>query len=520
MMRSNLMSSFSCLSGIRLASTIMLIPAPATMPSSLTLTLLCTVLLSTLASTSAWHLDSQYRHRNGYGYAAPCSSSCRSFTSFRAQSHQQRNRIIWAVPESEDETETTPTRNISYDLGVGKNDDDDEEIQTRFWMAPDTVDKHQDDADADATNGVIDADQVDGKRMSSSTADSMMMTNRQQSEIVPRSPKTTRRMVARDNDSQLLRGALWDEMHYEPETETAYGNRMEDAADGGRPHSPASSNCPPRPSRFYPDIDMSIPESVYSEDDSVDLVWDLLRWDAYQEAQREPLLVSFLYSTILNHRSLESSLAFLLANRLQSPGMMISTQLQSIILDSLSCPVFRRSLRADMMAVRDRDPACNCLPDVFLYFKGFHALQSHRVAHCLWNSGKFVLAHFMQSQVSQVFQIDIHPNATMGRYVTFFKFIVLADGACCFYAGMRLFILCFSHYCKRVSSSQSSQRHHARSRYRDCDWRDGDDWTQLQYLTSRYPRWIWQERSRSTSKCREWCVARRRCNRFRPCTDW
>jgi hypothetical protein len=314
--------------------------------------------------------------------------------------------------------------NISYDLGVGKNggfnpeNDGDPaagQEETRFWMAPDSVDKHQDDGDADATNGVTNINQVDGKRKS--TADSMMMTNRQHGEIVPRSPKTTRRMVARDNDSQLLRGALWDEMHYEPETETAYGNRMEAPADGGRPHSPASSNCPPRPSRFYPDIDMSIPESVYSEDDSVDLVWDLLRWDAYQEAQREPLLVSFLYSTILNHRSLESSLAFLLANRLQSPGMMISTQLQSIILDSLSCPVFRRSLRADMMAVRDRDPACNCLPDVFLYFKGFHALQSHRVAHCLWKSGKFVLAQFLQSQVSQVFQIDIHPNATMGRYV-------------------------------------------------------------------------------------------------------
>lgn len=132
-------------------------------------------------------------------------------------------------------------------------------------------------------------------------------------------------------------------------------------------------------------------------------------------AQREPLLVSFMHSTILNHPSLESSLAFLLANRLQSPAMMISTQLQSLVLDALRHdPVFRRNLRADMMAVRDRDPACNFLPDVFLYFKGFHALQSHRVAHCLWQHEKQVLALFLQSQVSQIFQIDIHPNATLG----------------------------------------------------------------------------------------------------------
>ena len=172
---------------------------------------------------------------------------------------------------------------------------------------------------------------------------------------------------------------------------------------------------PPYPKAFYPDIDLSIPDSVYSDD--VDLVWDLLRYEAYQNQQEqyEPLLVSFLHSTILNHDTLESSLAFLLANRLQSPAMMISTQLQALILSALQdCAQFRRKLRADIMAVRDRDPACHTLPDVFLYFKGFHALQSYRTSHVLWNSGRTILAQYLQSQVSQIFQIDIHPNATIG----------------------------------------------------------------------------------------------------------
>jgi serine O-acetyltransferase len=136
--------------------------------------------------------------------------------------------------------------------------------------------------------------------------------------------------------------------------------------------------------------------------------------EARREAEREPLLVSFLHSTILNHYSLESALAFHLANRLSSPAM-ISTQVMSLIREALDeSPVFRRSLRADIMAVRDRDPACTCLPDVFLYFKGFHALQTHRVANYHWNKDRRVLAHYLQSQVSQNFQIDIHPNATMG----------------------------------------------------------------------------------------------------------
>jgi len=97
---------------------------------------------------------------------------------------------------------------------------------------------------------------------------------------------------------------------------------------------------------------------------------------------------------------------------------MISTQIQALILEALhNSEDFRQSLRADMMAVRDRDPACNCLPDVFLYFKGFQALQTHRVAHYMYTNGRQVLAHYLQSQVSQNFQIDIHPNATIGRGV-------------------------------------------------------------------------------------------------------
>ena len=193
-----------------------------------------------------------------------------------------------------------------------------------------------------------------------------------------------RKMVARDQASQRLRGAIWDEEHYasrEANRDTtppspkqpvpAASTSMSSSSDvtmtthptGGSPKGMVK-----KPLLFYPDIDMSIPSSVYNE--TYDAIWELLRWEAYQEAQREPLLVSFLYSTILNHQTMESSLAFLLANRLSSP-MLISTQLQSFILSALEAsPEFRRAVRADMLAVRDRDPACTCLPDVFLYFKG------------------------------------------------------------------------------------------------------------------------------------------------------
>lgn len=364
-------------------------------------------------------------------------------------------------------------RKSVYNLGETKNrpflnkeddhqDDDDSFDPAQNWIVPDPVQKpplspsQAAGAVATARQSVAAADSVvhskeerhhhPPKQQQPNNAEDQQQ--QQQQQLVMMSPNQqepirTRRMVARDNASQRLRAALWDEYHYGKSsfaTETAMNNAAA-AAYERAPQEEEEENeitattstatatattttaagsyttskmmSPSPPTKFYPDIDLSIPDSVYKDDGSVDLVWDLLRWEAYQEAQREPLLVSFLYSTILNHNSLESSLAFLLANRLQSPAMMISTQLQSLILESLQDPFFRRSLRADMMAVRDRDPACHCLPDVFLYFKGFHALQSYRVAHTLFCANKTVLARYLQSQVSQIFQIDIHPNATL-----------------------------------------------------------------------------------------------------------
>jgi serine O-acetyltransferase len=219
----------------------------------------------------------------------------------------------------------------------------------------------------------------------------------------------TKKLLPRNEETKHLKAAIWDENHYEERSHNEDEEQFYSVAS-------SSDKAPPIPSMIYPDIDLSIPDTVYSPPD-VDIVWDTLRYEAFREAEREPLLVSFMYSTILNHDTLESALAFHLANLLSSPAM-ISTQIQSLILEALDhSPKFRRSLRADMMAVRDRDPACNYLPDVFLYFKGFHALQTHRVAHHLYKHGRQVVAHYLQSQVSQTFQIDIHPNATIGSGV-------------------------------------------------------------------------------------------------------
>jgi serine O-acetyltransferase len=233
-----------------------------------------------------------------------------------------------------------------------------------------------------------------------------------------RTTTKTHLLTTGDEDSARLTRAVWDKDHFDENQSSSANLDGKQQQNAGVKNDIFNAEGQDTVTS-YEQIDLSVPPSVYSlptinGTKQIDLVWDLMRYEAKVEAAREPLLVSFLYSTIINHPTLESALAFHLANRLSNPAML-STQIMALIREALDAdPDFRRNLRADILAVRDRDPACNCLPDVFLYFKGFHALQTYRVSHYLWKSGRRVLAHYLQSQVSQHFQIDIHPNATLG----------------------------------------------------------------------------------------------------------
>ncbi|XP_026660374.1 probable serine acetyltransferase 2 isoform X4 [Phoenix dactylifera] len=75
----------------------------------------------------------------------------------------------------------------------------------------------------------------------------------------------------------------------------------------------------------------------------------------------------------------------------------------------------QRAIRLDAQAFKDRDPACASHSWALLYLKGYHSLQSYRIAHALWNQGRTVLALALQSRISEVFAVDIHPAARIGE---------------------------------------------------------------------------------------------------------
>jgi len=143
--------------------------------------------------------------------------------------------------------------------------------------------------------------------------------------------------------------------------------------------------------------------------------WDRIREETAQHANEEPMLASFLHATILNHAKLEGALSFHLANQLDSPTAS-SLLLRDVILQAFeSDPAIHEAVRADLQAVLDRDSACHELYIPFLYFKGFHALQTQRVAHWLWQQGRQSLALFFQNRMTTAFGVDIHPAARMGK---------------------------------------------------------------------------------------------------------
>ena len=150
---------------------------------------------------------------------------------------------------------------------------------------------------------------------------------------------------------------------------------------------------------------------------TVDPIWDRVRLAAEDALNADPSLNAYMSRTVLNHDRLEDAVADRVAERLHHTDMPADTIRHEIGEAERLDPVWGGRLRIDLQSVVDRDPACNRHLEPLLYFKGFQALQVHRLAHSLWHRGRRDFALYLQSRMSSVFQIDIHPATMIGRGV-------------------------------------------------------------------------------------------------------
>jgi serine O-acetyltransferase len=149
--------------------------------------------------------------------------------------------------------------------------------------------------------------------------------------------------------------------------------------------------------------------------EKVDPVWARIRQEAEEVVRREPELATFIYSTILHHDRLEAAVVHRISERLDHTEVSAELIRQAYE-DALEGePAIGHAFRADIVATFDRDPATDRFIEPVLYLKGFHAIETHRLAHWLWRKGRKDFAYYMQSRSSSVFQTDIHPAAAIGR---------------------------------------------------------------------------------------------------------
>ena len=153
---------------------------------------------------------------------------------------------------------------------------------------------------------------------------------------------------------------------------------------------------------------------VQSKIAQVDPIWAEVRSEAEEAMSAEPALGGFIFATVLSHERLEDAICHRLALRLNHSDVdagLIGQVFHDVLTRK---PELGQAFRADLAAVYDRDPACSRYIEPLLYFKGFHALVTHRFAHELWKEGRRDFALYLQSQSSRIFAVDIHPAARIG----------------------------------------------------------------------------------------------------------
>jgi serine O-acetyltransferase len=156
-------------------------------------------------------------------------------------------------------------------------------------------------------------------------------------------------------------------------------------------------------------------EAAGAEADLSFALWARLQQEAEDAFSRERSLASLFVNSILNRPTFEDAVIHRISARLGNeivPACLIQDVFGQAIADEAAIGA---GFRADIVAVLERDPACERLIEPLLYFKGFHALQTQRLAHWLWTKGRTDFALYLQSRSSDVFQTDIHPAAELGK---------------------------------------------------------------------------------------------------------
>jgi len=146
-------------------------------------------------------------------------------------------------------------------------------------------------------------------------------------------------------------------------------------------------------------------------------IWQEIEQEARNAAAKQSEMASYYYVNVLNHNNFSESIRYSLSNRLANRQMSAMT-LHSLMSQAMEAePDIVHSMLADLLAHYERDAACDQYILPLLFFKGYHAMQAHRIAHYYWGQNRKTLAYFLQHRINELFDVDIHPAAQFGQGV-------------------------------------------------------------------------------------------------------
>tara|TARA_Y100000591_G_scaffold332283_1_gene369033 strand:+ start:28 stop:858 length:831 start_codon:yes stop_codon:yes gene_type:complete len=149
--------------------------------------------------------------------------------------------------------------------------------------------------------------------------------------------------------------------------------------------------------------------------EGVDPIWHKIREEAKEASTQDRQISSYMYAQVLSQKTLEKVLSVNLSKHMET--IHVEDRIIEDLFDEFYSTDKRiqQTIRADISAVYDRDPACHRYIEPILYFKGFQALQVHRLANWLWVDGRREFAYYLQSVSSRKYSVDIHPAAKFGK---------------------------------------------------------------------------------------------------------
>ena len=145
--------------------------------------------------------------------------------------------------------------------------------------------------------------------------------------------------------------------------------------------------------------------------DELRLLWSTLIHEAEAQAKASSMVGPFISRMLLGHATMELALANLLVESFGEDIVQPARQKEAFHAVLQRDPGIRIRVMQDICSFYKRDPACERMYHVLLYYKGFQALLCHRIAHFYWNEGQSESARYLNYLASRRFAVDIHPGA-------------------------------------------------------------------------------------------------------------